>query len=144
MSGLPFPAGGTRALYRERPDGGRQTQITMATRRDKRLLGASVPGEARARGRRGGAPRGLRGRRREKLWPFGSLFTGVVSFLGKTRDLQVLPDAAHSLEATLQGCGRDSGAGPAEPGTQSPPASFLKRACRMQGGKARAFVGATL
>ncbi|XP_069397982.1 coiled-coil domain-containing protein 57 [Ovis canadensis] len=43
MSGLPFPAGGTRALYQERPDGGRQTQVTMATRRDKRLLGASVP-----------------------------------------------------------------------------------------------------
>ena len=143
MSGLAFLAGGTRALYRERPDGGRQTPVSMATRRDTRLLGASVPGEARARGLRGGASRGLRGPLREKVWPFGLLFTGIVAFLGKTRDVEVLPDAAHSLGASLQGCGRESGAGPVEPGTQSPDSS-LQRPCRRLGGKAGAFAGATL
>lgn len=116
----------------------------MASRRDKRLLGASVPGEARARGRRGGAPRGPRGPRRQKVWPFGSLFTGVDSFLGKTRDVQVLPDAAHSLGATLQGCGHESGAGPAEPGTQSPPGLFSAAPVSQAGWEGWAFAGATL
>lgn len=48
---LAFLAGGTRALHRARPDLGRRTQVTMATRRDQRLLAAGVPGEARARAR---------------------------------------------------------------------------------------------
>ncbi|XP_020922028.1 coiled-coil domain-containing protein 57 isoform X1 [Sus scrofa] len=40
---LAFLAGGTRALHRARPDLGRRTQVTMATRRDQRLLAAGVP-----------------------------------------------------------------------------------------------------
>lgn len=75
----------------------------MATRRDKRLLGASVPGEARARGDAAG--RRASGAGDEKLWPLGRFSRASSLFLENPGDLQALPDAAHSLEATLQGCG---------------------------------------
>lgn len=49
-AGLSLPAGGPRALHRARPDGGGRTPVAMATARDRRLLSAGAPAEARARG----------------------------------------------------------------------------------------------
>ena len=97
-------------MHRARPDSGRRTRVTMATRRDRRLLVAGVLGEARTRRRRGGPPRGLRGSQHRRLRLLGSLFTGVVAFLGKTRDVQVLPDAVHS-----RGARRPTPPGPRNP-----------------------------